>query len=70
MPVSPMPSAMLAAITTDLDAVAPVDQARAREIITLRLAAPKRAEAGKPIEQQQDAAHLPLFVNVNEPKFI
>jgi hypothetical protein len=62
--------AMLAAITGDPDAVAPADAERARELIALRLASPKRAEAGKPIEQQQDAAHLPLFVHANEPKFI
>lgn len=70
MPIASMPPALLAALTDDLEAVAPVDQARAREIIALRLAAPKRAEAGKHVEQQQDAAHLPLFVNANEPKFI
>jgi hypothetical protein len=70
MTVQPCTPAMLAAITGDLEAVAPADAAKAREIIALRLAAPKRAEAGKPIEQQQDAAHLPLFVHANEPKFI
>jgi hypothetical protein len=41
---------------------------REREIVRLRLASPKRASAGKPIEQQQDAAHLPLFVHANEPE--
>jgi hypothetical protein len=60
----------MAALMGDLDAVNPADAIRARELIALRLAAPKRGEAGKPIEQQQDAAHLPLFVHANEPKFI
>jgi hypothetical protein len=64
----PIAPAMLAAIMNDPDAVAPADAERAREIIALRLASPKRASAGKPIEQQQDAAHLPLFVHANEPK--
>lgn len=59
---------MLAAITGDLDAVSPEDAERARQIMGLRLNAPKRSEAGKPVEQQQDAAHLPLFVHANEPK--
>lgn len=68
--VAPIAPAMLAAITGDLDAVAPHDAAKAREIIALRLASPKRADAGKPIEQQADVAHLPLFVAANEPKFI
>jgi hypothetical protein len=41
------------------------------EIIALRLASPKRGEHGQAnAEQQQDAAHLPLFVHANEPKFI
>jgi hypothetical protein len=70
MAVKPIASAMLAAIMDDPDAVAPVDAARAREIIALRLASPKRSNAGTPVEQQQDAAHLPLFVHANEPKFI
>jgi hypothetical protein len=61
---------LLAAATGDLDAVAPADAERAREIIALRLGSPKRSNAGKPVEQQQDAAHLPLFVHANEPKFI
>lgn len=41
-----------------------------RQLIALRLASPKRAGAGQPIEQQQDAAHLPLFVHANEPTLI
>lgn len=38
-----------------------------RQIIALRLASPKRADAGKPVADQHDAAHLPLFVAANEP---
>jgi hypothetical protein len=59
--------AMLAAIMHDPDAVTPEDGERARQLIAMRLASPKRASAGKPVEQQQDAAHLPLFVHANEP---
>jgi hypothetical protein len=65
--VPPIPTHLLAAATGDLGAVTPEDVERARAIIALRLASPKRASGGKPIEQQQDAAHLPLFVHTNEP---
>jgi hypothetical protein len=68
--VKPIAPAMLAAIMDDPDACTPDNRERAREIVQLRLASPKRSEPGKPIEQQQDAAHLPLFVHANEPKFI
>lgn len=68
MSVQPIAPAMLAALTGDLEAVEPTDAARARDIIALRLASPKRADAGRIVEQQQDAAHLPLFVHANEPK--
>jgi hypothetical protein len=60
--------ATLAALMNDLGAVSPQDAERARKLIKMRLASPKRGEAGKPIEQQHDAAHLPLFVHANEPK--
>lgn len=39
----------------------------ARKIIALRLASPKRAEAGHVIASQADAGHLPLFVAADEP---
>lgn len=67
MSVPSIAAHLLAAATGDLAAVAPPDAERARQLIALRLASPKRASAGKPIEQQQDAAHLPLFVHANEP---
>jgi hypothetical protein len=70
MAVQPIAPAMLAAIMNDARACAPDTSERAREIIALRLASPKRSNAGQPVEQQQDAAHLPLFVHANEPKFI
>lgn len=38
-----------------------------RQLIALRLASPKRAEAGRTIAAQADAAHLPLFIAANEP---
>jgi hypothetical protein len=67
---APIAPAMLAAIMGEPEAVAPADGERARAIIALRLNAPKRGLTGKPIEQQADAAHLPLFVAANEPRFI
>lgn len=39
-----------------------------RQALRLRLAGPKRAEAGRPIAGQADAAHLPLFTAANEPR--
>jgi hypothetical protein len=66
--VPPIAPALLAAATGDLDAVAPEDADKARQIIALRAAAPKRSEAGKAVEPQQDAAHLPLFIAANEPR--
>lgn len=68
MSVRPIAPDMLAAIMADPAACASGQSDRDRQIIALRLASPKRADAGAPIEHQADAAHLPLFVAVNEPK--
>lgn len=43
---------------------------RDAQLIALRIAAPKRADAGRIIAAQDDAAHLPLFVAANEPKLL
>lgn len=66
--VAPIEPAMLAVIMRDGRATGQGASERERREIALRLAGPKRASAGKPIEQQQDAAHLPLFVHANEPR--
>lgn len=36
--------------------------------VALRLASPKRANAGRVVEPQADAAHLPLFIAADEPR--
>lgn len=69
MAVPPIAPDMLARVMRDQRACEPTHE-RSRQEIALRLAAPKRADAGKPVEQQHDAAHLPLFVHANEPKFL
>lgn len=43
---------------------------RDRQLVALKLAAPMRAAAGKVIASQSDAAHLPLFIEANEPRLI
>lgn len=69
--VPPISPGTLAAIMGDQDAAGGPDmRERHAQEIALRLASPKRGEPSKSIEQQQDAAHLPLFVHANEPKFI
>lgn len=40
---------------------------RERQRIALRLASPKRADAGAIVVDQADAGHLPLFIAANEP---
>lgn len=70
MAVPPIHPDMLATIMADARASGQGASERERQEIALRLASPKRANAGAAIEQQQDAAHLPLFVHANEPKFI
>lgn len=67
MAVQPMTPDMLSSLTGDHAASGADLGERQRQLIALRLASPKRAGAGQPIEQQQDAAHLPLFVAANEP---
>jgi hypothetical protein len=46
------------------------EAAREREVITLRLDAPKRADPGRPPADQADAGHLALFIHANEPRLI
>lgn len=70
MSVPPIAPDMLGKIMCDGRASGSCGSDRERQEIALRLASPKRANAGTPIEQQQDAAHLPLFVHANEPKLI
>lgn len=41
---------------------------RQAQLIALRLAAPKRADAGKIIAVQDDASDCPLFIAANEPR--
>lgn len=41
-----------------------------RQIIALKLVSPMRAPAGRVIASQSDAAHLPLFIEANEPRLI
>ena len=48
----------------------PPSKDEAQRIIAMRLASPKRADAGAVIVPQQDAGHLPLFVAANEPRLI
>ena len=45
-------------------------QSEAQRQIALRLAAPKRANAGKVIAPQDDASDCPLFRAANEPRLI
>lgn len=70
MAVAPIAPDMLASIMADPAAAGQGLSERDRQVIALRLASPKRANAGATIEQQQDAAHLPLFVHANEPSLI
>ncbi len=41
--------------------------AQERQLIALRLASPKRADAGRYLMGQHDAGALPLFIAGNEP---
>jgi hypothetical protein len=41
---------------------------RELQLIALRLASPKRANAGRTIEAQADAGHLPLFIAADESR--
>lgn len=65
MAVPPIAPNMLARIMCDGRAAtpAPRDPARERAWAELRAGAPLRAKT-----EQQDAAHLPLFVAANEPR--
>lgn len=69
MSVQPIQPALIGQIMRDGRAYAHTSE-RERQEIALRLASPKRAEAGAEIVPQADAAHLPLFVQANEPKLI
>jgi hypothetical protein len=43
---------------------------RERQLIALRLASPKRADAARIVSDQQDAGHLPLFIAADEPPLL
>jgi hypothetical protein len=71
--VPPIAPDMLARVMRDERGAGGGQQApssRDKAWMQLRMGAPKRGEAGKPVEQQQDVGHLPLFIHANEPKFI
>lgn len=58
--------AQLARVT----AAAAPELTREAQMIALRLAAPKRADAGQIIVQQHDASDCPLFRLADEPRLI
>lgn len=44
-----------------------IDAETSRQLIALRIASPKRADAGAIITRQHDASDCPLFVAAAEP---
>ena len=46
------------------------DLSREAQLIALRLAAPKRADAGRIIAAQDDASDCPLFRAADEPRLV
>ena len=62
------PSMLAKIIPGDAFPTPPRDVEGDRARIAAKLASPKRES--KRIEAVEDAAHLPLFVAANEPKFI
>ncbi len=56
--------------TTDAPTTAPRDETRQQLAIRLRLASPKRADAGRYLAPQDDASDCPLFRATNEPTLL
>lgn len=50
-----------------MNAAVRVTDANAAQLIALRLASPKRAEASAPVERQDNADALPLFAVAAQP---